>query len=42
MLESYMLGIVTGFFIGVAVMAIPEVVGLVRKDKYIDITKKRR
>ena len=41
MIESYLLGIATGFFIGVAVMVIPEKLRRV-KGEFVDITRRKR
>lgn len=41
MIESYLLGIATGFFIGVAVVVIPEKLRRV-KGEYIDITRRQK
>ena len=41
MIESYLLGIATGFFLGVAVMAIPERLRRA-KGEFVDITRRKR
>jgi hypothetical protein len=42
MIESYLMGLVTGFFIGVAVIAVPEKIKKLRRVDYIDIRLKER
>lgn len=41
MIESYLLGIATGFFIGVAVTIVPELIRRCRREDFIDITTRR-
>jgi len=42
MIESYLMGLVTGFFIGVAVAVVPEKIKKLRRVDYIDIRLKER
>lgn len=43
MIESYLIGLATGFFVGIAVIIIPEKLRLIRNDQeYIDISRRRR
>lgn len=41
MIESYLLGIATGFFIGVAVVVIPEKLRRV-KGEYIELKRRQK
>lgn len=41
MIESYLLGIATGFFIGVAVALVPEMVRKCKRE-FVDITRRKR
>ena len=42
MIESYLIGMATGFFIGVAVVIVPEKIKKLRRVDYIDIRLKER
>lgn len=41
MIESYLLGIATGFFIGVAVAVVPEMLRKCKRE-YIELKRRKR